>query len=234
MISVIIPTLNAEVRLARCLDALVTPTLDGLVKEVIIVDGGSDDATKSIADGFGAAILTAPPGRGGQQAAGAKTARGEWLLFLHADTVLSDGWAGEAAKLMEKNLYAAAVFTLAFDAKGLAQRLVAFGAMQRTRWLKAPYGDQGLLISKKTYEEIGGFSDRPLFEDVDIIRRLLRAKGAHALQIFSSKAVTSAERYEREGYVKRVLVNFVLLMRFQLGASPETLARDYGKRKYSI
>jgi rSAM/selenodomain-associated transferase 2 len=227
MISVIIPTLNAEARLAVCLDALVTPALDGLVGEVIVVDGGSDDAAKSIADGFGAKILTAPPGRGGQLAEGARAARGEWLLFLHADTVLSDGWAEEAAELMGKNLYAAAVFTLAFDATGIAQRLVAFGAMLRTRWAKAPYGDQGLLISKTAYEEIGGFADMPLFEDVDIIRRLLREKGAHALHIFSSKAVTSAERYEREGYAKRVLRNFVLLMRYQLGASPEELAKAY-------
>ncbi|GJL93099.1 TIGR04283 family arsenosugar biosynthesis glycosyltransferase [Hyphococcus sp.] len=227
MISIVIPTLNAEARLAQCLDALVTSALDGLVKEVIIVDGGSTDVTLPMADSFGTRILTAPPGRGGQLAAGAKAARGEWLLFLHADTVLEEGWSNEAAEFIEGNLYAAAVFTFAFDATGIAQRLVAWGVMQRTRWVKAPYGDQGLLISKKVYDEIGGFADMPLFEDVDIIRRLIRIKGPHALHILSSKAVTSAERYERDGYARRVLRNFVLLMRYQLGVSPEELAKAY-------
>ena len=114
------------------------------------------------------------------------------------DTVLAEGWEREVLAFISNKSDAAAVFTLAFDAKGLAPKLVAFGAMQRTRWLKSPYGDQGLLISKSAYEEIGGYRDMPLFEDVDIIRRLVRNKGALALHVFSSKAITSAERYERE------------------------------------
>lgn len=227
MISVIIPTLNAEARLGECLDALVIPALDGFVKEVIVVDGGSTDATLPMADSFGTRILTAPPGRGGQLKRGAEEARGPWLLFLHADTALEEGWADEAIEFIRKQKYEAAVFTLQFDAKGLAPKFVAAGAMARTKFVKAPYGDQGLLISQKTYDEIGGFSSMPLFEDVDIIKRLLKAKGQHALHVFSSKAITSAERYEREGYLRRVLKNFVLLTRYFLGASPEKLARDY-------
>lgn len=227
MISVIIPTLNAEARLGLCLDALVAPAMSGFVREVIIVDGGSVDGTLKIADEFGARIIKTAPGRGGQLRAGADAARSDWLLFLHGDTVLEDGWSKEAAEMLKKELYAAAVFTLSFDAKGVLPKLVAFGAMQRTRWVKAPYGDQGLLISKITYEEIGGFSDIPLFEDVDIINRLLKIKGPHALHILLSKAVTSAERYEREGYLNTVFRNFVLLMRYQLGASPEALAKAY-------
>ena len=227
MVSIIIPTLNAEARLAACLAALVGPTVDGLVKEVIIVDGGSSDETLTIADGFGAKIISAPPGRGGQLAAGANAARGDWLLFLHADTVLEDGWADEAAELIGNDFYAAGIFTLAFDAVGIAPKLVAFGAMVRARWARMPYGDQGLLISKKTYDEIGGYADMPLFEDVELVSRLFKAKGQQAMHIFASKAMTSAVRYERDGYARRVFKNFVLLMRYQFGASPEKLSQEY-------
>ena len=225
MLSVVIPALNAEVRFPACLEAAAAG--GDLVGEIIVVDGGSADDTVAIGERFGARVLTAPPGRGGQLKAGADAARGDWLLFLHADTVLSPGWAGEVRAFIDNNVYDVGVFTLAFDAQGFAPWLVAAGAMVRTRFTKSPYGDQGLLISRKIYDEIGGFRDLPLFEDVDIIDRVLR-QGPHAMfHIFRSKAVTSAERYEREGYGKRVVKNFVLLTRYRFGASPEALARDY-------
>jgi len=227
MISVIIPTLNADARLGACLDALVTPALGGLVKEVIVVDGGSNDSTLAMADSFGTRILAAPPGRGGQLAAGAKTARGDWLLFLHADTVLEEGWAQEVAQFMREPLDKAAVFTLQFDAKGFAPKLVAAGAMARTRFLKTPYGDQGLLMSRALYDELGGYKDMPLMEDVEFVRRLVRAKGRDAVRIMKAKALTSPARYEHDGYARRVLKNFVTLMRYQLGAAPEELAKAY-------
>ncbi len=222
-----IPTLNAALRLGACLDALVQPVIDGVVKEVIIVDGGSSDDTLTIVDGFGAKFLTAPPGRGGQLRAGAAAASGDWQLFLHADTVLQNEWAAEARIFIEKNPHHAGVFTLAFEAPGLAPRIVSAGAMLRTKLFKSPYGDQGLLISKTVYEEIGGYRDMPLFEDVDIVQRLLQIKGANALHILAAKAATSAERYEREGYLRRVLKNALLLARFHLGASPEKLREAY-------
>jgi hypothetical protein len=227
LISVVIPTLNAEARLAACLDALIPAAIDELVKEVIVVDGGSSDGTAKIADGFGARMLTAPPGRGGQLMAGADAARGTWLLFLHADTVLEAGWAQEAARFTDAHEDKAAVFRLAFDARGLAPKLVAAGAMARTALLASPYGDQGLFLPRALYDEIGGFRALPLFEDVDIIRRLIKAKGRPALKVLNARAVTSAERYQREGYAKQVLFNAWRLMRYRLGASPEALARGY-------
>ncbi len=227
MLSVIIPTLNAESRLNACLGAIKQPMVDGLIREVIIVDGGSTDDSVKIAESFGAKILTAPPGRGGQMKAGAAGASGEFFLFLHGDTVLEVGWEDEARIFIEKKCYDAAVFTLAFDAKGIAPGIVAAGAMLRTRFTKSPYGDQGLFISKAVYEEIGGYRDMSLFEDVEIVQRLMRRKGSLALHIFSSNAETSASRYEEEGYFRRVLKNFLLLTRFQLGASPEKLSAAY-------
>ncbi|WP_428410103.1 TIGR04283 family arsenosugar biosynthesis glycosyltransferase [Hyphococcus sp.] len=227
MISVVIPTLNAETRLGDCLDVLVAPALGGLVKEVIVVDGGSSDATLALADSFGTRILTAPPGRGGQLKAGAEAARGEWLLFLHGDTVLEEGWAAETAQFIKDHPDKAAVFTLQFDAKGFAPQLVSGGAMLRTRLLKTPYGDQGLIISKALYEDAGGYAALPLMEDVEFIRRLTKRKGARVLHVLKSQAVTSADRYERDGYARRVMKNLTTLTRYFLGASPEELARAY-------
>lgn len=227
MISVVIPALNAAARFEAALDTLVGAAVAGLVKEVIVVDGGSTDETLAIADRFGAKILKAPPGRGGQMKAGAEAARGDWLLFLHADTALEERWSAEAESFTKGFPDCAGVFTLTFDAQGLAPKLVAGGAMLRTKLLKSPYGDQGLLISKKVYEEAGGFADIPLMEDVDFIRRFVRLKGRSALKVLKSKAVTSAERYERDGYLRRVCKNAVTLMRYNFGATPEELAKAY-------
>ena len=226
MISVIVPTLNAERKLAECLGALVQGAVDGLIKEVIVADGGSTDQTWAIADDAGARVIRAPKGRGSQLAAGADAARGEWFLFLHADTVLDPSWAEETGKFLnDKNR--AGVFTLQFDAKGARPKIVAWGAMMRTRLFKLPYGDQGLLISRSLYQELGGFDRVQLFEDVDLIERLIKAKGREALHVFDAVAVTSAERYERNGYVRQVLSNFIRLMRYKLGASPGVIAEKY-------
>ncbi|WP_425410999.1 TIGR04283 family arsenosugar biosynthesis glycosyltransferase [Hyphococcus sp.] len=234
MISVVIPALDAEARLAECLNAIVPAAMMELVREVIVVDGGSQDKTVEIAEGFGARVIAAPQGRGGQLMAGALAAKGEWYLFLHADTVLEGGWDDEARRFIDAHPDKAAVFTMRFDTQGAAPRIVAAGAMARARIFRTPYGDQGLLISKTLYNETGGYADLPLMEDVDFIRRLIRVKGRGALHILQSKALTSAERYARDGYARRVMKNAAILMRYHLGSKPEALARDYdGKKKKS-
>ncbi|WP_411816272.1 TIGR04283 family arsenosugar biosynthesis glycosyltransferase [Hyphococcus sp. DH-69] len=227
MISVVIPCLNGETRLPACLDALVGPAVEGLVREVIVVDGGSTDQSALIADGFGARVIETEPGRGTQLRAGAEAAKSDWLLFLHADTVLSDDWAKGAAIFMRGDQDRAAVFTLQFDRSGFAPNFVSGGAMLRTRLLKLPYGDQGLLISRRLYDAVGGFGDLPLMEDADFIRRLTKKYGRRAIEILPAQAITSAARYERDGYIKRVLKNSFTLLRYLLGASPEALKKNY-------
>lgn len=227
MISVVIPSLNAEAHLSACLDALVAPAMSGLVREVVVVDGGSADRSVEIADGFGARLMNEAPGRGGQLGAGACEARGDWLLFLHADTVLEPRWAEDAAAHIQNAADSAAVFTLAFAADAIGAKIVSAGAMIRTRLFRLPYGDQGLLISRALYEEVGGYRPLPLFEDVDFVRRLTKKCGRGAFRILPATATTSAVRYERLGYARCVMRNNLLLARFMFGASPEALAKDY-------
>ncbi|MFQ5562207.1 MAG: TIGR04283 family arsenosugar biosynthesis glycosyltransferase [Parvularculaceae bacterium] len=227
MISVVIPTLDAAVHLPATLDALVPAAVDGLVKEVVIADGGSADATLAVAEDAGACVVAAPKSRGAQLKAGAEAARSAWLLFLHADTKLSPAWIEAARAFIESGDDRAATFTLRFDAQGLRPSLVVAGAMLRTRLFTAPYGDQGLLISRRLYDDIGGFRDMPLFEDVDIVRRLVRKKGRRALCALKAQAVTSAERYARDGYVRRVLKNAWCLALYKAGVAPERIMKVY-------
>ncbi len=228
MISVVIPTLNAAERLPACLDALL-PAAATLLKEVIVVDGGSEDATRALADAAGAKVLSTPSGRGVQLAAGGAAARGAYILFLHADTVLDPAWAPAADRFMDGH-GKAAVFSLAFDGQGLGPRLVAFGANLRTRLFALPYGDQGLLIRTDLYRALGGFRPMPLMEDVDFIDRFVRAHGRKALTVLSPRAVTSPERYEREGYVRRVAGNQIRLVQYRLGVDPARIAAGYARR----
>jgi rSAM/selenodomain-associated transferase 2 len=229
MISVVIPTLNAEATLGPTLSALVPAAVDGLIKEVIVVDGGSADRTKEIVDQAGAEVFDARAGRGHQLAAGAVRARFPWLLFLHADTMLEPGWEGEASGFMERvdlgrQPPSAAAFRFALDDQGPKPRLLERLVALRCRLLRLPYGDQGLLLPKSLYEEIGGFSPLPLMEDVDLVRRL----GRRRTVLLRSRAVTSAERFRREGYVRRSALNLACLAAYALRVPTPLIRRMYG------
>ncbi|HHI81771.1 MAG TPA: glycosyltransferase [Rhizobiales bacterium] len=223
MISIVIPTLNAGPGLAATLHSLVGAAIDGLVSELIVSDGGSGDETLAIADEAGAIIVTGEKGRGGQLRRGAKQARSDWLLFLHGDTVLEPGWADEARRFMDGGGQKAAVFRFGVDDRRWRARLLEKIVLMRCRLFALPYGDQGLLISRALYDEIGGFGDLVLMEDVDIIRRCGRAR----LHFFASRAITSAERYRRDGYVRRMMKNGRCLAMWFAGVAPEKIAEKY-------
>ncbi len=221
-ISVIIPTLNAAATIGPTLVALAEGLDAGLVGELIIVDAGSQDGIEEIAGDIGARFKTVAPSRGGQLATGAALATRPWLLFIHADTVLGEGWlAAVQAHLATPDK--AGYFRLHFDASGLAPRLVAGWANLRSRLFGLPYGDQALLISAALYSKAGGHPDQPLMEDVALARAL---KGK--LSPLKAEAVTSAAKYQGQ-WLRRGSRNLSLLLRYFLGASPEALARHYRK-----
>lgn len=229
MISVIIPALNAERHLPATLTVLVPPAVTGIVREVIVVDGGSNDRTRQIAEFSGADIIRSEPSRGSQLAQGAARARFPWLLFLHADAVLEDGWEREAVDFIHRvdvgdHPRAAAAFRFKIDDKGLAPRVLEGIVRARCSLLKVPDGDQGLLVSRRLFDEVGGYKALPVMEDVDIVRRL----GRKRIAILRADATISAERYRRDGYLARILRNQTCRALFHAGLPITTISRLYG------
>jgi rSAM/selenodomain-associated transferase 2 len=218
MLSVVIPALDAAATLKPCLDAL------GPVPDLLVVDGGSRDATREIARASGARVIDSPRGRGLQLAAGAEAASQPWLLFLHADTRLSHGWRSAAKLHAAQRPESAACFRFRLDDTAWQARLVENGVALRVKLLALPYGDQGLLISRTHYNAVGGYRPLPLMEDVDLVRRI----GRRRMAILAADAVTSAERWRRDGWARRSARNLACLALHRLGMSGEKVARLYG------
>lgn len=231
MISVVIPTLNAETCLAKAMTALVPAVVQGVVGQVIVADGGSGDQTLLIAEAAGADIVRSERGRGQQLKAGAAAARFPWLLFLHADTVLDAGWEREVASFIERvelgqRPLSAAAFRFALDDFGSLPRMIETGVAMRCLVFRLPYGDQALLIPARLYHDIGGYRPLPLMEDVDLVRRL----GRRRTVMLRTPAVTSAARYKSDGYARRVARNLTCLSLYFLRAPMSLLVRLYGAR----
>ncbi len=223
-LSIIIPAYNAEDVLPLCLTSLMPGLETGLIREVILVDGGSEDQTRRLAEGSGATVLTAPEkGRAAQLRHGADQARGDWLLFLHADTALSRDWAERAKTHLAERPDKAAAFTLAFRSDHPMAKTVARRANWRARTLGLPYGDQGLLVSRKLYKDVGGYPQTSFMEDVQIVRAIGKKRLSH----LSAEARTDASKYDRDGWRKRSWQNAYLITRYLLGAPPERLAKLY-------
>jgi len=192
---------------------------------VLVVDGGSRDETAAIAARAGARVATTVPGRGRQLMAGGEAARGGWLLFLHADTVLAEGWERAAAAFVADpvNGERAAAFRFRLDDSARAARRLEAVVAWRCRLFGLPYGDQGLLVSRAFYRRLGGFRPLPLMEDVDLVRRI----GRRRIVLLDCPATTSAARYRRSGYLLRTLRNASCLGLYFMGVPPAIVARLY-------
>ena len=219
----VIPTLEAAEDLPRALAPLAGSRL---IREIVVSDGGSRDDTIAIAEAGGAWVVAGPPGRGTQMAAGAATATGEWLLFLHADCRLTPAWEEAVAAFVAAPAAAdrAGYFVFALDDPAPAARRVERLVAWRCRALALPYGDQGLLIARRLYDVVGGFAAIPLMEDVDFVRRL----GRRRLAPIAATVMSSARRYRSAGYLRRPLRNLFCLSLYLAGVSPRRIARLYG------
>jgi rSAM/selenodomain-associated transferase 2 len=220
-LSVVIPSLDAAAGLGGTLAAL-----GGAAAETVVVDGGSRDGTAAVAEHGGARVVLAPRGRGTQLAAGIAAARGPWLLLLHADTRLAPGWA-EVVRAAMRDPGRAHHFRFALDDGAPAARRLERAVAWRCRVLALPYGDQGLLIHRDLLDAVGGMRPLPLMEDVDLVRRLGRAR----LAALPADAVTSAARWRRDGYLRRSARNILCLTLWFAGVPPRIILRLYaGKR----
>jgi len=221
-LSIILPTLNSARSLGATLESL-RPG-GGIIREVIVSDGGSKDETSDCAKIFGARFISGDPGRGGQLGRGAALACGAWLLFVHSDTRLETDWHKSVQEHITAFPDRAGCFRLRFQSAGVMPPIVATWANMRTRLFGLPYGDQGLLVPRTLYDYVGGYEDIPLMEDVAIARAL-----GGRIRLMKSHALTNPDKFDRNGWIRQGARNFGTLARYLLGASPEKLAQRYEK-----
>lgn len=219
-ISVIIPVLNEEFVLGETLRAVRA----GAPREVIVVDGGSHDASREVAQAYGARTLSADRGRARQMNAGAAVATSPILLFLHADTRLPAGFEQHVRKTLAKPEVVAGAFALQIGARHWSYRVIEKLANLRARCLQMPYGDQGLFVRAEVFHRLGGFPDLPILEDVALLRRLQRSGRVAVIPV---PAVTSARRWERLGVWRTAWINQYVLLGYWLGVDPERLIQWY-------
>jgi len=219
--SVLIPALNAAGHIAKCLDSVRSA---GPGIEIIIMDGGSSDRTVDIAENYGAKIIRTAPGRGAQCRLGAELASGDILFFLHADSQLEKEVFSGIDRVFQNPQVRIAKLSLRFDHQS---RLLNFYACC-ARWdsLLTSFGDQGILIRKDFYAELGGFPPWPLFEDVHLLR-LARKKSK--IRTIPSRITTSAEKFRKHGMIRQQLRNAFLILRYLLGTDPQELSLQYNR-----
>jgi rSAM/selenodomain-associated transferase 2 len=219
-ISVVIPALDESVEIGATLDALAEL---GSPLERIVADGGSRDDTVAIARGRGAHVVTARPGRGAQMAARAREATGEVLWFLHADTRAPESAVASITRALEDERAVGGNFNLIFDGGSRPARFLTW-LYPRLRLLGLCYGDSGFFVRREVYEAVGGFRDLPIFEDLDLLRRLRRA-GRFVRA--DDTLVTSSRRFASRSFARTFARWASLQALYWLGVSPHRLGAYY-------
>ncbi|WP_163849220.1 glycosyltransferase [Pseudooceanicola aestuarii] len=220
-LSVIVPVLNGETQLPGCAGALYEGVQAGVIRELIVSDGGSQDNSRTLAEDLGARVIIGAPSRGGQIARGVAAAAGEWLLILDPGTQPGPGWTEKVSAQMARGRPGA--FRLGFDRGGIGPRLVAGWANRRSRLLRLPFADQGLLVSAVHLARVGGYPDQPVMADIAVARRLARA--GLPMELMGCVARRSFDRYAADGWVRNGARSLGLQLRYAAGADPALLAR---------
>ena len=216
-VTVVIPVYHDAEALARTLDAT-----DWSDVEVIVAATADDLSLAPVRRAYSAVVwIDAPRGRARQMNAGAARASGDWLLFLHADTRLPGSWR-DAIDEAERSGAVAGCYRFGLDSVSSCARIIERGVAVRVACLGLPYGDQALFVHRQAFEALGGFRDIPIMEDVDFVRRVRRAG-----PLFRSplRVVTSARRWERDGWIARTARHLGLMTLYFCGVPPSTLIR---------
>ena len=219
----VIPTYNAAHCLGKALDCVAT------FGNVIVSDGGSNDATNDIAKEYGATLIKSAKGRGSQLKAGFEAATTDWLLFLHADTLLDQEAIAAVHRFVQvpDNHQRVGYFRFKLDDDSPQALKLEETVAWRCERFTLPYGDQGLLIHRDFLEALGGYAAIPIMEDVELVRRITKTYGENALINLEADAVTSADKFLRDGYRWRSTKNLFFLFLFWLKIPPRLIAKLY-------
>ncbi|QUS59769.1 TIGR04283 family arsenosugar biosynthesis glycosyltransferase [Synechocystis sp. PCC 7339] len=205
--------------------------------EILIIDGGSQDSTvelcQSYADHLDLKVFSSPqPGRANQMNYGASLAQGEWLLFLHLDSILPEDFFAQIARILTNTNYIAGAFALTIDLPGKLYRWLEKLILWRSIYAQLPYGDQGLFIRKQDFQRLGGFADLPIMEDYQFMQKLSQQGGKVA--IAEDKVITSGRRWQKLGLVRTTVINQAVVVGYHLGVCPHTLAHWYRGAKPNL
>ena len=223
-LSVIIPTLNE----AAQIDGILKDLYTGDVLEIIVADGGSTDRTLALAAAYGVRICRGSAGRARQMNQGAALAKGEIILFVHADSRLPADYDRVIRRVLAGNNVAAGAFSLGIDRDLKKMRMVAAWANLRSRHLGLPYGDQGLFLKTELFRQCGGFPDQPIMEDFALVRRL---SGLGKVVTAPERIVTSSRRWRRLGVLRTTFINQAIVIGYLLGLPPQRLSKWYRRSR---
>lgn len=211
-ISVVIPTLNEE----KTIEPTLKQVKKGYYTQILVVDGGSTDSTVEIVEKMGVSVIHSLPGRGIQQRIGCEISTGEIVLLLHADTILPENWDITIRSAFKNQKIGLTAFRLRINEQSIKYKLVEFGVTIRSILFRLPYGDQAIAVRKQVLNQIGGFPNRLLMEDVYLVKKIRKLS---SIRLLRTSVLTSNRRWKKYGVLKTTIYNQFILWADWLGAT---------------